>query len=59
MIPSMGSLFETIDNLLKFTHKRWAISINKAWWLVHVDIIMKRTLKKCIVDIKVPKRPAI
>lgn len=35
------------------------IRINKTWWLRHINIFGKLTLKKGVIDIQLTKRPAM
>jgi hypothetical protein len=51
-MPCARSLFETINGLLKMTQMRRARRILKARGLSHKDFLLKNTIQKCILNIK-------
>ena len=56
--PCTRRLFQSIDGLLEVTKMIWASWIDEPWRLCHVNCLNKITMKECIVDVQLTKRPA-
>ena len=55
--PSSKRLFETIKNLPETTYLAILPLSNKSMWLFHVNLLLKVTVKKCIIHIKLKQEP--
>ena len=53
----MRCLFKTIKIFVKKTNMVKKMKIHKSWRLFHVDLFLKKTMKKSILDIKLFKDP--
>ena len=52
--PSSRSLFETIKSFMKKADMSWKSRINMTLRLSHIDLFLKNTMEKGIIDIQLP-----
>ena len=53
VIPFPGCLLKTIQAFLKLAYQLLFAFLHKALRLLHVDVIMQDTMKKCSLDIHI------
>jgi hypothetical protein len=56
-MPCTRSLLETIKGLNKATQMIWTSRIRESRGLPHVNLLLKNTMEKCILNIKLAKGP--
>jgi hypothetical protein len=57
-MPRTRSLLQAIQSLYKTTEMLRTCRINKAWGLTHINLLLKNTMQKGILDIKLSKEPS-
>jgi hypothetical protein len=57
-MPCTRSLFQSIQSLYKTAEMLGTCRINKAWGLTHINLLLKNTMQKSILDIKLSKEPS-
>jgi hypothetical protein len=59
MKPCAGSLLEAIESTTKLTDMCRMFRINITGCLIHVNFFLQKSIKKGIIDVKLPERPII
>ena len=55
--PGSRGLFQAIQRFMQPADMMRKVMIHIAWWLLHVDFLLQKTMEEGIGDIQLPKRP--